>query len=143
MDAAVRWTSNTATSFSVFPGRVERHPWSYRREDALSLPTLRITNLKDVIVTEEQWAQRDTVIGFGNDDGNVSLTDLLLKFGAPQNTETDEIELEGEGGFRGVGWHSAEASFYLPGSLAWPPDRWDNPPVDTGPPSGLRHGLLP
>jgi hypothetical protein len=44
---------------------------------------------------------------------------MLLNFGSPEN-DIKEVVLEGEGGFRGVGIYSSEASFYLPGSLAWP-----------------------
>jgi hypothetical protein len=85
-----------------------------------NLPTFRLTNLKECIVTEDERAQRDTVMGFGNDDASVRLADLLLKLGSPRN-ETNEVVLEGEGGFRGVGVHSAKASFYLPGSMALSP----------------------
>jgi hypothetical protein len=75
--------------------------------------------MRQFVVSEGDWANRDTVMGFGNDDVSVRLADLLLNFGSPQN-EINEVVLEGEGGFRGVGVHSAEAAFYLPGSLAWP-----------------------
>jgi hypothetical protein len=84
------------------------------------LPTFRLTNLKEFVVTDQDWAQRDTVIGFGNDVGSVKLAELLLRLGSPRN-ETNEVVLEGEGGFRGVGRFSAEGSFHLPGSFAWPP----------------------
>ena len=61
---------------------------------------------------------RDTVIGFGNDKASVRLAELLLNAGLPQS-QVVEYQLEDEGGFRGVGIHSAEATFYLPGSLGW------------------------
>lgn len=105
--------------FFFFPGKVETHPWTHQLLDVVSLPTFKLTNLNESVVTDQDWAQRDTVIGFGNDDASVRLADLLLKFGSPKN-ETKEVVLEGEGGFRGVGRFSAEAAFYLPGNLAWP-----------------------
>lgn len=105
--------------FLFFPGNVDKHPWIYQRLDLFSLPTFKLTNVKDSVVTDDDWAQRDTVVGFGNDDGSVQLAELLLRFGSPQN-QTIEIMLEGEGGFRGVGRFSAEAYFHLPGSSAWP-----------------------
>jgi hypothetical protein len=88
--------------------------------DLFNLPTFKLTNLKECLVTDDDWAQRDTLVGFGNDDASVGLAELLLRFGWPQN-ESNELALEGEGGFRGVGRFSAEAFFYLPGSSAWPP----------------------
>ena len=106
--------------FSFSPERIETHPWSRQNlNDLFGLPRFTVTNLKEFVVTEEQWAGRDTVMGFGNDDASVRLAALLLNFGSPGN-ETTEVVLEGEGGFRGVGIRSAEAAFYLPGSLAWP-----------------------
>jgi hypothetical protein len=106
--------------FSFSSERIETHPWTRQNPtDLFSLPRFTVTNLKEFVVTEDQWASRDTVIGFGNDDASVRLAALLLNIGSPAN-ETTEIVLEGEGGFRGVGVRSAEAAFYLPGSLAWP-----------------------
>ena len=106
--------------FLFYPGRVDKHPWGNQSADPFSLPIFKLTNLKEFVVTDDDWARRDTVIGFGNDDASVRLAELLLRFGSPQN-ETNEVVLEGEGGFRGVGRFSAEASLHLPGSLAWPP----------------------
>jgi hypothetical protein len=107
-------------SFEYYPEKISRHPWTRQNlQDLFGLPRFTVTNLKDFVITEQDWANRDTVMGFGNDDASVRLAGLLLNIGSPQN-ETSEVELEGEGGFRGVGVHSAEVSFYLPGSLAWP-----------------------
>jgi hypothetical protein len=106
--------------FSFGLERIETHPWTRQDNiDLFGLPQFNVTNLKEFVVTEEQWASRDTVIGFGNDDASVRLAALLLNIGSPGN-ETNEVVLEGEGGFRGVGLRSAEAAFYLSGSLAWP-----------------------
>ena len=75
--------------------------------------------MNGISATDDDWNGRDTVIGFGNDDASVLLAELLLQLGSTEN-ETDEVVLEGEGSFRGVGIHSAEVAFWLPGSLAWP-----------------------
>jgi hypothetical protein len=48
----------------------------------------------------------------------IRLAELLLDAGRPDN-RVEEYELEGEGGFRGVGLHSAEAYLSLPGSGGW------------------------
>lgn len=105
--------------FLFFPKKVDRHPWTYQNLTAFDLPTFKLTNVKEFVVTEQDRANRDTVMGFGNDDASVMLAELLLRFGSPAN-EGYEVVLEGEGGFRGVGRFSAEASFHLPGSSAWP-----------------------
>jgi len=96
--------------FLFIPGEIAKHPWAYQDFHLFDLPAFKLTNLKEIVITEEDWAQRDTVVGFGNDDASVRLADLLLKFGSPSN-ETTEVFLEGEGGFRGVGRFSAEAAF--------------------------------
>lgn len=105
-------------NFLFFLEDVQKHPWTCQNLTAFDLPTFKLTNRNDLVVTEEDRANRDTLIGFGDDDASVLLAELLLRFGSPQN-EAREIVLEGEGGFRGVGRFSAEASFHLPGSLAW------------------------
>ncbi len=106
--------------FLFFPEKVDKHPWTYQNLNVFDLPLFNLTNLNEFLLTEQDWASRDTVIGFGNDDASVMLAELLLRFGSPAN-EGNEVVLEGEGGFRGVGRFSAEASFHLPGSSAWPP----------------------
>jgi hypothetical protein len=105
--------------FLLLPAKVEMHPWTHQCLGPFDLPRFKLTNLKDCVVTEEDRANRDTVLGFGSDDASVKLAELLLRFGSPRN-ETNEIVLEGESGFRGVSRFSAEASFHLPGSSAWP-----------------------
>ena len=105
--------------FEFYPQQIATHPWTGENPDVLGFPRFTLTNLKRFVVTEEQWASRDTVIGFGNDDASIRLASLLLNFGSPES-DTNEVVLEGEGGLRGVGVHSAEAAFYSPGSLAWP-----------------------
>jgi hypothetical protein len=99
--------------FVFSPEKVETHPWARQNlNDLFSLPRFTLTNLKEFVVTDEQWAARDTVLGFGNDDASVRLAALLLNFGSPEN-ETSEVALEGEGGFRGVGVRSADGGGFL------------------------------
>lgn len=105
--------------FIFFPRKVDTHPFTRQQLQPFDLPRFRLTNLTELVVTEEDWVRRDTIIGFGNDDASVLLAELLLRIGSSLN-DTNEIVLEGEGGFRGVGTHSAEAAFYLPGGFAWP-----------------------
>ena len=105
--------------FTFYPQRIATHPWTGENPDVFGFPRFVLTNMKQFVVSEQDWANRDTLMGFGNDDVSIRLADLLLDFGSPEN-ETNEVVLEGEGGFRGVGVHSAEAAFYLPGSFAWP-----------------------
>jgi len=64
------------------------------------------------------WASRDLVRLCGSDRALVRLAELLLNAGRPDNPVV-EYQLEGEGGFRGVGVHSAEVQIFLPGSLGW------------------------
>lgn len=111
----------TLQSFEYWPGTVSKHPWIDGYVSSIdSLPWFCLTNRDDCVITDEQWQSRDVLTGFGTYAGQLNLATLLLDFGQPSNDQL-EIELEGEGGFRGVGVHSAECSFYLPGHLAWPP----------------------
>lgn len=96
--------------FPYSPGRVEKNPWDWcgRYWDLFSLPGFMLTNMKEFVVSEADWASRDTVKGFGNDDASIRLAALLLNIGY---SDQREIVLEGEGGNRGVGINSAEAVF--------------------------------
>lgn len=107
-------------AFAYTPQETERHPWyhrpwSWRLPD---LPVFVITNMDDLVITPEDWERRDTVRGCGSDAASVLFAELLLNAGCPENPVT-EYELEGEGGFRGVGEQSAEMRIFLPGSLGW------------------------
>lgn len=106
-------------AFLYHVGPVETHPWPHDRLDIFSLPRFVLTNMKDFLLTEEDWATRDTVTGFGNDDAACRLAAMLLNISATDN-HVDEVVLEGPEGFRGVGLNSAEAAFYLPSCAAWP-----------------------
>jgi YD repeat-containing protein len=105
-------------AFNYYPEETERHPWYSRHPDPDELPCFWLTNLEDCVITEEDWGNRDTILGFGSDVGSVRFAELLLNASRPQNT-VNEYVLEGEAGFRGVGKLSAEARLFLPGSLGW------------------------
>jgi hypothetical protein len=77
------------------------------------------------LTIDEEWANRDTVRGFGTDVGSVRLAELLLNASQPDNP-VDEYVFEGDGGIRKVGYLSAEAKLKLPGSMGWNPDAWDD-----------------
>ncbi len=97
--------------FSFSPETVERHPWKGWGTEywpLSSFPTFTLTNMSEFVVSEADWATRDTVKGFGNDDASIRLAALLLNI---SSSDQNEIILEGEGGNRGVGIHSAEAVF--------------------------------
>lgn len=110
--------------FSYSPDATTRYPWPYPLT-SVELPCFYLTNGEDCVgVTEEEaWANRDTVRGFGTDVGSVRLAELLLNASQPNNP-ADEYVLEGGGGNRKVGYLSAEARFWLPGSVGWNPDQW-------------------
>lgn len=105
-------------ALNYYPEEMEWHPWHNRHPNPADLPCFMLTNRHDLVVTEEDWENRDTIIGFGNDEGSVRFAELLLNASCPQNS-VNEYVLEGEAGFRGVGEHSAEVRLFLPGSLGW------------------------
>jgi hypothetical protein len=97
--------------FSFSPESVRKHPWKgwgIEYWPLSSFPTFTLTNMNEFVVSQTDWAARDTVKGFGNDDASIRLAALLLNIGY---SDESEIVLEGEGGNRGVGIHSAEAVF--------------------------------
>ncbi len=105
--------------YCYYPGDTDRHPWwrtpgGVRAED---LPRF-LLEVREGRESEEAWTSRDLVRVCGSDRALALLAELLLNAGRPDNPVLD-YALEGEGGFRGVGIHSAEAMFALPGSLAW------------------------
>jgi hypothetical protein len=109
--------------FNYWPSTTTRFPWP-PPVDPSKLPCFYLTNRENNIgPTEQDRANRDTVRGFGTDEGSVRLAELLLNASQPDNP-VDEYDLEGDGGWRGVGYLSAEARFWLPGSAGWDPDQW-------------------
>jgi hypothetical protein len=110
--------------FSYWREATSRHPSWFATGDPSTLPCFYFTNRENCVgPTDQDWAARDTVRGFGSDVGTARLAGLLLNAGQADNPE-DEYVLEGDGGFRAVGYLSAEATFCLPGSFAWDPDQW-------------------
>jgi hypothetical protein len=112
--------------FSYHPEATTRYPWPYPLTP-VEFPSFYLTNYEYVpgMTVDEEWANRDTVRGFGTDVGSVRLAELLLNASQPNNP-VDEYVLEGDGGNRKVGYLSAEAHFWLPGSIGWDPDQWED-----------------
>jgi len=105
--------------YCYYPGETARHPWYWTPGGvhAEDLPRFLLT-AQDEDAGDETWAARDQVIVCGSDRALVRLAELLLNADRPDNPVV-EYQLEGEGGFRGVGIHSAEVQFFLPESLGW------------------------
>jgi hypothetical protein len=103
------------------PRQPRRHPWDGEHVDPWDLPALHLTDHDETgAVTDAQWLARDTVAGFGTQQGMARFGQFLLDIGDP-HAAGDEYELEGEPGFRGVAPLSAELNIWLPGSLGWEP----------------------
>lgn len=113
-------------ALNYYPDEAASHPWASRGLAPSELPCFWLTNEQEFMPTEEDWARRDTVKGFGTDTGSVRFAALLLNLGCPQNAAR-EYALEGDAGVRGVGTMSAEARFILPGSVAWDVAQWPSP----------------
>lgn len=107
-------------AFAYTPADTARHPWYDRPWSwgTPDLPVFTLTNGEDLVVRPADWERRDTVRGCGSDPASVLFAELLLNAGRPDNPVV-EYQLEGEGGFRSVGEHSAEMQLFLPGSLGW------------------------
>jgi hypothetical protein len=97
---------------------VTRHPWVCGDLSPHELPWIKLTNMQDLVITDEQRAQRDCVHGFGSLLGSARFARLLLDFSRPTN-QTLEVALESEAGFRGVAPASAELRLWLPGADYW------------------------
>lgn len=108
--------------FNYYAHLTEKHPFDscVLPQD---LPCFELSNSKNLYFTDEDWQQRDTVTISGNDTGLAAFAELLLNFSVP-HSELDEIQLEGESGFRGVGISSAEVRLWLPGSFGWMEEHW-------------------
>jgi hypothetical protein len=98
--------------FVYRPQIIGKHPFE-RDIDPRNLVRFALSNTREFLSTEEEWKSRDTIYIYGNDTSFILLAELLLNASLPNN-ETEEYELEGEGGFRGVGKWSAEVKFLLP-----------------------------
>lgn len=110
--------SSIPSRFFYHRTELRRHPWTGKTPDVWDLPNLLLTNRDDMVITDEEFEKRDTIVGFGNDFGAVHFAALLLDIGAPENART-EIDLEGELGFRGVAPGSVEVQLTTPGAERW------------------------
>lgn len=109
-------------AFKYYPSISWKHPFD-KCASPENLPCFSLAYLEGFAYTDEEWNKRDTVKIFGKDTGMVLFAELLLNAALPQNEE-DEYELEGEGGFRGVGINSAEVKLFLPGHIFWFDEHW-------------------
>jgi hypothetical protein len=109
-------------AFEYYPAISWKHPFD-KCVKPEHLPCFSLSYMDAFPITDEEWSKRDTVKMFSNDVGMVSFAELLLNAALPQNEE-DEYELEGEGGFRGVGISSAEIRIILPGHTFWFDEHW-------------------
>ena len=114
--------SNGATisfdEYSYWPDEIGRRMNLSNPLPADCYPSFGLSNLEDCVVSDEQWALRDTLHGFGTLQGTLNFVEFLLHFSRPTST-VNEFMLEAEGGFRGVAPLSAESRLWLPGSFAW------------------------
>ena len=111
--------------FHYQPDEASSHPWALEWHDVHDFPRFCLTNTRQMVISDEEYHQRDTLVGFGNVHGAGRLAQLLLDFSRPESTLT-ACALESEGGFRGVGIHSAEATFFLPGHVGWDARAWSD-----------------
>ena len=109
-------------AFVYYPQLPGKHPFD-RDIPPKHLPRFALAHTGNLNYTDEHWKQRDTVAVSGTGAGLVLCAELLLNLSLPDN-EQDEIELEGESGFRGVGIGSAEVRLFLPGHLYWTEEHW-------------------
>ena len=94
------------------------HPWVDTALSPTDMPLLTLTNEDDFLHTHEHIQARDIAVGFGKFEVACRFGELLLNASLPRS-ETNEIVLEGECGFRGVGRGSAEIRIWLPGGLGY------------------------
>jgi hypothetical protein len=107
-----------ATSFKYWPTEPARHPWVTERPPPEDLPSFRLTTDDELGgTTADEWAKRDTVVGFGQAGAVVRIGSLLLDLGNPA-CRADEAQLEVETGFRGLGYERAEVRFSLRATVA-------------------------
>ena len=109
--------------FEYYPALSWKHPFD-KCISPRDLPCFSLSNMECFLNSNKDWKNRDTVRIFGSDTGMVLFAELLLNAALPQNEE-DEYQLEGEGGFRGVGINSSEVTLLLPGHIFWVDEYWD------------------
>jgi len=106
------------TRFHYSMSEIAKHPWTAYPPAPDELPWFKLTNAEDFVVTDEHWATRDRLHGFGSALGSARFARLLLDLSRPANG-TFEVALECEAGFRGVAPASAEVRLWLPGGDFW------------------------
>lgn len=114
--------------FSYRPEPAKKHPWYPWESNGISvwdLPRFNLSNRKGGSITEDDWKNRDTVYGLGNDRAALMFAEMLLNIGRPQS-RLNEAVLESERGYRGVGPASVEVSLHLPGGFGWFAEWWKN-----------------
>ncbi len=102
-------------SFGYWPEPARgRHPLQHgervRRE--ADLPWMELTNEHLMCVSDEEFAHRDVVHGFGDPVRTATLAALWLDIGLPGTSGT-EFHLEGPSGDQSVAVGSAEARFWV------------------------------
>jgi hypothetical protein len=105
------------------PSSVAKHPWHGAVTDPRELPAFLLTNAEECLTQESEWEERDTLIGFGTNVGSARFIELLLN-ASRSSSLVEEVELEGEEGFRGVAPFSCEVRLWLPGSFGWKEEFW-------------------
>jgi hypothetical protein len=90
----------------------DKYPWMHDHVDPGELPNVALTNAEDMVVTEEERRNRDTLRLESGYEGMRRLGTLLLDAGHP-HFPGDRYALESEAGFRGVGPASIEITFIL------------------------------
>ncbi|WP_205877140.1 hypothetical protein [Mycobacterium camsae] len=103
------------------PSEPAKFPWYTEHPDPVELPAVYLTDASELGWDEPSGttsAEKDTVVGFGSQDGIARFGQLLLNVAHPAH-EGVEYCLEGEAGFRGVAPQSAELQLWLPGSFDW------------------------
>lgn len=101
-----------------YPAPPTLHPWDNVSLTPWDMPFLALTNEDDYIATHEHIQSRDIAVGFGRFEPACLFGELMLNAGLPES-ETNEIVLEGERGYRGVAPGSAEITIWLPGGLGY------------------------
>ena len=116
--SGVQGYTSAPVQYRHFCSPPQRHPWASSDVPLHDLPNALLTNESEMVVTEEQFQLRDTLVGFGNDRGAIRFAALLLDVGGECDEQID-IDLEGELGFRGVAPGSTEIQLVTPGTERW------------------------
>jgi hypothetical protein len=105
--------------YTYWPQSIKEFPLADSSIPQRALPLFNLTNASnDVGGDETEWNERDIVRCAGTDQGNILFASILLNLGRPQET-CNEVSLEGDIGYGGVGLGSAEVKLCLPNSLGW------------------------